>query len=36
MSKIVQLYYERVKDGRMTIDEVPARWRDAVQELLDE
>lgn len=33
MSKI---YYRRIKAGIMTIDEVPVRWREAVQKMLDE
>ncbi len=32
---MAKIYYRRIKAGRMTIEEVPARWRDAVQELLD-
>lgn len=30
------IYAPRVKDGRMTIEEVPKRWREAVKELLKE
>lgn len=33
MSKI---YYNRIIAGLMTIDEVPARWRNAVEKLLEE
>lgn len=33
---MAKIYYKRIKAGLMTIDEVPARWRDAVQEMLDE
>lgn len=33
---MAKIYYKRIKAGIMTIDEVPARWRDAVQKLLDE
>lgn len=32
---MAKLYYNRIKRGVMTIDEVPARWRDEVQALLD-
>lgn len=32
---MAKIYYRRIKDGIMTIDEVPERWRAAVQELLD-
>lgn len=33
---MAKIYYRRIKDGIMTIDEVPALWRNAVQALLDE
>ena len=33
---MAKIYYKRIKAGIMTIDEVPARWREAVQELLDD
>lgn len=33
---MAKLYYKRIKAGIMTIEEVPARWRAAVQEMLDE
>jgi len=32
---MTRIYYRRIKAGAMTIEEVPARWRDAVQALLD-
>ena len=32
---MAKIYYRRIKDGIMMIDEVPERWRAAVQELLD-
>lgn len=32
---MAKIYYRRIKDGIMTIDEVPERWRAAVQELLN-
>lgn len=32
---MVKIYVRRIKAGQMTIDEVPERWRDAVQALLD-
>ena len=32
---MVKLYYKRVKQGKMTIEEVPEHWRAAVQALLD-
>lgn len=33
---MAKVYYRKIKAGQMTIDEVPQRWRAAVQELLDE
>ena len=33
---MAKIYYNRIKAGIMTIDEVPLRWRAAVQELLDQ
>lgn len=32
---IVQFWYKLVRYGAKTIDDVPEKWRDAVQELLD-
>lgn len=32
---MAKIYYRRIRDGRMTIEEVPEKWRDAVQALLD-
>lgn len=32
---MAKIYYLRIKAGKMTIDAVPERWRDAVQTLLD-
>ena len=32
---MTKIYYRRIKQGRMTIEDVPTRWREAVQELLD-
>ena len=32
---MAKIYYNRVKAGIMTIDEVPERWRAKVQALLD-
>ena len=31
---MVKIYYRKIKAGQMTIDEVPERWREAVQALL--
>lgn len=33
---MAKIYFNRIKAGVMTIDEVPARWRAAVQKMLDE
>jgi hypothetical protein len=33
---MAKIYYNRIKAGIMTIDEVPARWRAAVQKMLDD
>ena len=33
---MAKLYYKRIKAGIMTIEDVPARWRAAVQAMLDE
>lgn len=33
---MAKIYYKRIKAGIMTIDDVPARWRAAVQKMLDE
>lgn len=33
---MAKIYYNRIKAGLMTIDDVPTRWRAAVQALLDE
>lgn len=31
---MAKLYFRRIKEGAMTLDDVPARWRDAVAALL--
>ena len=31
---MVKLYVERIKAGMMTLDDVPLRWREAVEEAL--
>lgn len=33
---MAKIYYKKIKAGEMTIDEVPERWKAAVQALLDE
>ena len=33
---MAKIYYNRIKAGIMTIDDVPARWKAAVQALLYE
>ncbi len=32
---MAKIYYRAVKAGERTIDQVPKRWRKAVQEMLD-
>ena len=32
---MAKIYYNRIKAGIMTIDDVPERWRAAVQKMLD-
>lgn len=32
---MAKIYYRRIKDGAITIDGVPERWRAQVQALLD-
>lgn len=32
---MAKIYYRMIKSGRMTIDEVPTRWRASVQKMLD-
>ena len=32
---MAKLYYKRIKAGIMTIDEVPAKWRNQVQAMID-
>ena len=33
---MAKIYYRKIKDGAITIDDVPERWRSAVQARLDE
>ena len=32
---MAKIYYRRIKDGLMTLDEVPQRWRIAVAAMLE-
>jgi len=32
---MAKIYYRKIIAGQMTIDEVPERWKEAVQALLD-
>lgn len=32
---MAKLYYEMVKAGKRTLDSVPKRWREAVEEMLE-
>ena len=33
---MAKIYARRIKAGKMTIDDVPERWREAVEKLLEE
>lgn len=33
---MAKLYYRKILDGTITIDDVPSRWKAAVQALLNE
>ena len=33
---MVKIYVARIKAGKMTIDEVPERWREQVRKALEE
>lgn len=33
---MVKLYVKRIKQGRMTLEDVPERWRDAVAAALQD
>ena len=33
--KMVKLYVKKIKAGKMTIDEVPERWREEVRKALE-
>ena len=33
---MVKLYVKKIRAGKMTIDEVPEKWREAVREALEE
>ena len=33
---MAKIYYNRIKAGIMTIDEVPARWREIVRKMLED
>ena len=32
---MVAIYVRRIKEGKMTLEQVPTRWRDAVREALE-
>lgn len=32
---MAKIYYRRIKDGKMTLDDVPMRWKEQVRELLE-
>lgn len=31
---MAKIYYKQILAGKMTLEDVPARWREAVEELL--
>lgn len=33
---MVQFYVKRIRAGKMTLDQVPEKWREAVREALEE
>ena len=33
---MVKVYVRRIKSGKMTIDDVPERWREAVRQAMEE
>ena len=33
---MAKVYYRKIKSGLMTVDDVPDRWREEVQRMLDE
>ena len=35
MSAMVKLYVQKILDGKITIEDVPVKWRDAVREALE-
>lgn len=32
---MAKIYYRKIKRGEITIDDVPERWREQVQDLID-
>lgn len=35
MSAMAKLYIQKILDGKITIEDVPAKWRDEVREALE-
>jgi len=33
---MAKIYYNRIKAGLMTLEDVPARWREAVRQMLED
>lgn len=33
---MAKIYYDLIKKGKLTIDDVPTRWKNEVQKMLDE
>ena len=36
MRVMAKIYYRKIKDGQMTLDEVPRRWRAEVEAMLED
>lgn len=32
---MAKIYYKRIKEGIMTLEEVPTRWRETVRQMLE-
>ena len=32
---MAKIYFRRIKDGQMTLEEVPQRWREEVERMLE-
>jgi len=36
VSNVAKIYVRKIRNGEMTIDDVPERWREEVRRLLEE